>query len=447
MSLWTRIGGIFRRTEPPKETTIRGTAYSKPLAMWPWEHIGQLHDIRTKITEIEELDEADGQVKMLHKKLASMSTRGGVRFVMREGENAKMDKIATAWIKRVNLDHRETRKQHAWRLLKHGNLVLQNVISPAPRIESLVVMPTQTMRPLKDDRDQFPDPGKAYAQMDPMGMSVSTTFAKWQISWAAYDKEANKLYGRPLIDAERKRARQIGVTDEDLVIRRRVRAWLRLLHTLEGASMAELEEYKEFNKESLEDPLRPDNDLYTNQKGGVQAIQGDANLDQIADVKYLNQKFYAGAGTHAHLFGPFAEEMNRDTYEDTLADLYELLEDIQEALCDCWEESLRIEFLLNGINSDAYEWDLKLLARKVETPNQQLDRALKERAVGLPLKLIVTETLNKNWELVKEMINEERDEMDAYSQVDDELGDNVSPISIVQGNQRNKDSATYVKNK
>ena len=34
---------------------------------------------------------------------------------------------------------------------------------------------------------------------------------------------------------------------------------------------------------------------YSNKKGSVQAVQGDANLDQIADVVHLLDTFFSGA--------------------------------------------------------------------------------------------------------------------------------------------------------
>lgn len=442
MGVWQKITDLFRKSETKSpDTTLAGYAINRPSAMWPWDFIGQLQDIKSKIVEIEDLDANDGQIKELHLKMARMATRGGIRFIAKT-QNDKMAEIANAWIKRVKLDERETRKQHATRLLKHGNLVIQNVLS-ANRVEQLIVMPTETMRPIKDDQDQFISPIKAYVQFEYYGTNETASFAQWQISWVALDKDAGKLYGRPLIDSERKRAKQVRMTDDDLVIRRRVRATLRLLHVLEGASEDDIKAYKNRNKDSRENPLKVDSDLYSNKASSVQPIQGDANLDQIKDVQLLNQKLYAGAGTHAHHFGIMSENLNRDIYEDTLADLFERIEEIQELLCDAWEKSLRLEFLLNGINADAYDWDLELVGRKVETPNQQIDRALKEQALGLPLEFIVTRTLGYPWETIAALRDKEIAESDPYgARVNAETG--KPPLTIVQGNQRGKESKVYV---
>jgi len=452
MSLWNKISGLFWKAAPkPAEVTLRGTTYASSPFMFEFEKVGQLTDIKTKIAEIEALDQKDGQVKTLHSKLARIATRGGVRFVCKT-ENKKMTEIAEEWIRRVGLDKRATRKSHAKRLLKHGNLVIQNVVSGNNRVEQLVTMPTQTMRPEMDDKGQFPNSDNAYSQMDAMsGMTVVTKFARWQIAWVKLDEECNQLYGRPLIDAERKRAMQISMTDDDLVIRRRVRAALRLLHVLEGANEESLQAYKARNRDSLENPLRVDSDLFSNQKGSVTAIQGDANLDQIKDVAYLNQKFYGGAGTHAHHFGILADSLNRDVFEDTLGDLYEMIEEIQESLCDGYNESLRLEFLLNGINADAYDWYLELMGRKVETPNQELDRALKELSANVPEEHVFTETLGLNWDRIIEMRERAREREDPYGtriEEDLETDENGRPkFTIVEGNKRGKDSATYVGNK
>lgn len=450
MSIWTKITGLFASADPqPATDTARGTAYTKHPAQLPWDHIGQLQDLRSKIEEIDNLDNTNGQVKQLHRKMAKFATRGGVSFVMTDGsENQRMADIANEWIKRVKLDKRKVRREHGVRLLKHGNLVIQNVVSDQKRVESLIVMPTTMMKPLLDEKGQFRSVEKAYVQTDFSGMMEMVTFAKWQISWGDIDKESNEIYGRPVIDAERKRAYQIGMTDDDMVIRRRYRAPLRLLHKLLGMRNEEMEEYRRFNKESLENPNAINSDLFTNVEGGVTAIQGDTNLDQIADVQFANKKFYAGCGVSAHQFGLVEDDLNRDVYEDTLGDFYETIEDIQETLADTWEESLRLEFLLNGINADAYEWDLKLEGRKVETPNQQMDRGLKAKTMGLPLKFIITEILRWPWEPIKAMMEEERANLDPYAELlANATNDDSTPnIKIVEGNAPGGDSATSVGN-
>lgn len=450
MSIMSKIAGIFSKAEPKStENTAKGTAYTKPPSQLPWDHIGQLQDLRSKVEEIDSLDKTTGQVKQIHRKLAKLATRGGVTFVMTDGsENRRMAKIAEEWIKRVGLDKRKTRREHGVRLLKHGNLVIQNVVSDQRRVEAMIVMPTTMMKPLLDEKGMFQDVKKAYIQTDYSGMQVLTTFAKWQISWGDIDKESNELYGRPLIDAERKRAYQIGMTDDDLVIRRRYRAPLRLVHFLDGAREEEMLEYKEFNQESLENPLAINTDLYTNKAGGVTAIQGDANLDQIKDVQFANKKFYAGCGVTAHQFGIIEDDLNRDVYEDTLGDLYETVEDIQETLADTWEESLRMEFLLQGINADAKEWDLKLEGRKVETPNQQMDRAIKAKSIGTPSKFIFTEILNWPWEVLEAMKKEEQAESDPFAELFNQaINEDGSPnIKIVENNGPGDESATSVGN-
>lgn len=62
-------------------------------------------------------------------------------------------------------------------------------------------------------------------------------------------------------------------------------------HVLEGASQEDLNLYRaEVERDQAYGNWR---DFFLNKKGSVTSVSGDANLDQIADVSYLLDTFFA----------------------------------------------------------------------------------------------------------------------------------------------------------
>jgi hypothetical protein len=228
------------------------------------------------------------------------------------------------------------------------------------------------------------------------------------------------------------------MTEEDQVLRRRTRACLRLAHILEGATPEEIDAYKAMNKDTLQNPLEVTSDFFMNKKGAVQPIQGDANLDQIADVKELKRDFFAGSGVPEHMLG-YVEGVNRDIFADSLEAYYEILEDVQELQADGYEDGFRLQLLLKGINADGYEWELKFKGRKVESDNQLADRMLKHMSLGIPPAMIWPQ-MGYDAEAVKTARDKAAKEKDPYQdRLDQELGGangKGNQIKNVNGNAR-----------
>ncbi len=100
--------------------------------------------------------------------------------------------------------------------------------------------------------------------------------------------------------------------------------------------------------------------------------------------------------------------------------------------------------LLSGMDPDGYNYDLKFMGRKVESPNQLMDRLLKKKSLGIPNEMIWSE-MGENPEKVKELRAKQAAENDPYEELlKSELGN--KDYTIVQGNKRGKQSDLAVKN-
>ncbi len=70
---------------------------------------------------------------------------------------------------------------------------------------------------------------------------------------------------------------------------------------LEGANKEELASYRDQVERDQAEGITTD--YYLNKKGAVSPVQGDANLDQIADVAHLLDTFFSGSPAPKGLFG------------------------------------------------------------------------------------------------------------------------------------------------
>ena len=96
------------------------------------------------------------------------------------------------------------------------------------------------------------------------------------------------------------------------MIRRPPRSTLFPYTTLFRSSEEDLEEYRQ-HTEANKDQITTD--FYSNKKGGVQAVQGDATMGEIADVVYLLDSFFSGSPLPKGLAG-YTDGLARDILED-----------------------------------------------------------------------------------------------------------------------------------
>jgi len=322
-----------------------------------------------------------------------------------------------------------------------GNLPLQWVLGPDQRIVAGIRMPSETILPNVDEGGRFKDLTAAYRQFDlTTGVEIAR-FALWQLTLVRLtpdNYDDNGSLGRPYLDASRGVWRKLIMTDEDLVIRRRVRAPLRLAHVLEGANPEDLEAYRA-QVENEQDVITTD--FYLNRKGGVTAVQGDANLDQIADVSYLLDTFFAGAPAPKGLFG-YADGLARDILEDLKRDYYDELDALQDTLSFAYHLGFRLDLLLQGINPDDYDFDVVFAERRTDTPNQRADLALKYQAIGAPKKTIF-ESAGLDPVIIQSQLEDEAAGLDPYP----ESAAGSPPggrVAITPGNARKGESATTI---
>lgn len=428
-------------------TTINTENYTRRL----YDQLYVNPDLKVAIAEIRDMDRRDPRVKKIHKRMARDATKGGLRLKWKGTENARVNALFKDFVRRNQLSNPQKLQSDSRGCVMEGTLVLQWVVDKNLHVVGALRMPAETIVPMTNTVGGFNDPKVAYKQVDPIGgYTEIAQFAFWQLSLCRLDPDNfddHGCPGRPYLDATRKPWKQLVMTEDDLVIRRRSRAPQRYSHVLEGADDVALMAYKarvEGEKGAIT------TDFYSNHKGGVEALGGDAALDQIADVVHLMDTFFSGGPAPKGLLG-YADALNRDILEDLKKDYFEEIDGIQDVTSMCYFEGFRLQLLLLGLNPDNYDFDVIFSERKTETRNQKADLALKYTAFGVPYDM-VWEAAGLEPAYVKEKIKEQKKSSDPYPEEDEDEpsnnGDDLKRpgVKITPGNAPKSESATSVSN-
>jgi len=399
-------------------------------------------DLRAAILDLRSMDRLDPRVKKIHNKTASAIIKGGLRLK----NSDQSPRIKTAWDRfqrRLGLDRRPKLHSDARGMMMEGNLPMQWVLDEARRtVVYGVRMPSETILPKVGANGRFLDPRSAYDQHDLTSGAVLYTFPLWQLTLGRLTPDNWDDFGslgRPYMDANRTIWRKLTMTEEDTVLRRRMRAPLRMSHTLEGATEPELAAYQAKVEAAQAEGITTD--YYQNKKGGVTPIQGDANLEQMADVVHLLDTFISGTPAPKGLLG-YASDLNRDILEDLKRDYFEEVDAMQDEVAAVYQLGFELQLLLDGVNPENFDFTVEFAERRTETPNQAADRGLKWQAMGASQQTVF-ELIGLDVDQEAKRKEAEKDKWNPYPDPN-----NINPkrpdVSVTPGNQRKGESATTI---
>jgi len=431
--------------EPPPISSERGSRSTPEDAMKQMYRsmwVDPAH--RAVVRDIRDMDRRDGRVKMIHKKITRDCVSGGL--LLSQGTPSEV--ITREWdafSRRLQLNRAEKLKSDARGMVMEGCLPLQIVLDDGLNVVNAIRMPSETILPVVTPQGNFADVREAFRQMDVMTGAVLARFPLWQLFMSRFDPDNFDdwgCYGRPFLDAARTTWQKLVMTEEDLVIRRRMRAPLKLAHVLEGASPDDLEKYRNaVEKEQGQITT----DYYLNKKGGVTAVQGDANLDHIADVVHLLETFFAGSPLPMALAG-YARDTARDVLEDLKRDYYEEVDLLQCTVAFGYQHAFKLHLLLRGIDADDSAYGISFAKPMTETPSQIADRGLKMRALNYPYSM-VWQAMGDDPYYVRKRIEEERANFNPYPDgVQGVNPDGTPKISVTPSNARKGESGTSISN-
>jgi hypothetical protein len=301
--------------------------------------------------------------------LARDAVKGGFTVEVSGGTNlARAQEIADALIDRLKL----FKRLDDWiRLtLRDGDSLLEVSVDDRNEIVEVTRKPTLQMHRNSDKQDRFEDPTRAFWWADEIWVGQEAPhdavwFAAWQVIHARWHHDEGSRYGRSLFASARKPWKRMDEGEFDIAIRRKTRAGMKYLHSLEDADEADIERYKEDNKEALSNPFAAVADFFTNKKAQISTVQGDARLGEIEDVQHHIRTWWVAAPVPMSLLG-YGQDLNRDVLEKQKEQYDETLPQVT-----AWVEEqivvplLELQWLLQGIWPDGLTYEIAWASKKV----------------------------------------------------------------------------------
>jgi len=359
-SLRDRISQLFGRAKPQQ---AEGAATTLPVARSAQEPMELANKFKAEterkavIEQCRLMYKTDLRIKKTFRMLAQDTLKGGFSV---KTANTQAQAQADALFKRLGLNQKLER--YVRLSPRDGDSFLQAVIDENMDIVSLTRKPTLQMRRATNDADQFTDPARAFWMADEMywGMEPpknATWFAQWEIIHARWEWDEESRYGTPMFASGTGTFKKVSEGETDMAVRRKVRAAMRYHHVIEGGP-ADVEAYKENNKAALNNPNVAAADFFSNKPGGISVVQGDANMDQIADVKHQIATLFAGSDVPMELVA-YGEGLNRDILGDKREEYEEILRQVREWTVDeMIRPLLELQWLLKGILPDGLEYEV-----------------------------------------------------------------------------------------
>lgn len=197
-------------------------------------------------------------------------------------------------------------------LCKYGDVFEEIVVSNDNLIARLKSLPPSQMFRNEDKFGRLEE-GRAFEQKDKTG-KVLAQFEAWQVVHFRNRVTRTAQYGRSILAPARRLFKQVQMMEDGMVIGRLSRAHMRYVYKIDVGELppSEAELHVEKVKRRIKkrkrmnpitgkfdtraNPLRAEEDLFVGVRSGspagVERIEGAANLSQIEDVRYFQNKMF-----------------------------------------------------------------------------------------------------------------------------------------------------------
>jgi hypothetical protein len=312
----------------------------------------------------------ESRVEKMHRTLARDTMGNGFKVTITN--NAQAQTIVDALQTRLGLNQKLERYLRL--TPRDGDSFLQIGVDEAFDISSFTRKPTLKVHRNTDEADQFEDASKAFWMADQLYSATeapknATWFAMWEMIHARWQWDEESRYGTPMMASSIGAWKRVTEGDIDIAVRRKTRAGMRYHHWVEG-DQADIKAYKEINKAALNNPLAAQADFFSNKKGGIETVQGDARLNEISDVQYNVATLLGGGEVPAELMF-YGGELNRDILSEKKASYAEILRQVREWTSeDIIKPLLQRQLLLKGIMPEGLKYKITWLRASNLTPQE-----------------------------------------------------------------------------
>ena len=393
MGLIDRFQSLFRPRDKQETPVTLVTEPARPTTLL--SRFGAERDRRSIVNDSRLMYDDDPRVRTIIQTLARDATKNGFELNVEGPRSAEALTIANEMLDRLDV---WTRLDDWVRLtLRDGDSFLEVGATAAGDIVHVSRKPTLEMFRWSNERNEFVDQSRAFYWTDQLWTSdtppaTATYFAEWQMIQASWDSDEGSRYGRPLLTSARSAYKRMTEGELDIAIRRKTRAGMRYVHSLEDASEPEIDAYKTRNRAVLGDPSVAIADYFSNKRTSITAIQGDAHLSEIDDVLHHIRTFWLASPVPMSLLG-YGQDLNRDVLDEQEEQYRRSLESISEWVFGQFVKPLiERQWLLKGIWPDSLTWTAEW-ANKVPVTAAGMDLAAKALVSLRATSLLTDETM------------------------------------------------------
>ncbi len=394
MALLSNIKDSFAVLLGKKQAADNTVGLQRPVSdgMASYDDIAVKNDRKSKIQDCREMDETDPRIERCHTLLATDASVNGFQINIVSGLTEKIKTDAKVIIDTTQSKCNIQSNINGWSrdMLVEGDLFgeigIDESAQEVTKIKKLEPLITFTN---VDQYGKTPEGKPAYKQTDPyIYEQIIAEFWHYQIAHTGWKKRDGKPYGTPLFSSSRKYWRRLDQAEISVVGMRRLDAG-DMVHWNGFNSMKEIMEFRETNKDSLNNPMRPVNYYYTTGNVQMDKQSGSRNLGELNDLKYLEGLVFMPSGVPIALVSGGREEViNRDVFEDQLKAYYRQIQIIDDIMESWLRRIFDIALMLKGIDPETLKYTFNWGAKDRDDIDIKIKRALNLQLLGYPFEII-----------------------------------------------------------
>lgn len=391
----------------------KGIGLTRPVTkeMESYDRIAVRHDRIAKIKDCQKMVAIDPRVSRLLYKLSSDARVGGFTVRVEQAATDSERRKAQNIIDQINTKCKVFEKLKGWMkgCLRDGDLYLEVVVDdPTHRVTRLKKLAAIITFSNMNSEGNFPDNKPAFYQEHPWTREQIRTFEQWQIVHIPWDAEDGRPYGDPMFKAARLAYERLDLGEKNLVVRRGIRAGSSRHHQVgtedDPGNWEDVEEYKKFNKDTLDNPMSPAQDFYSNGRVTIEELKGDTTLGEISDIEHFEGLVVSVTGVpYAFLGGGRESGINRDVLEEQQEDYYKVIEDVNGTMEQGLSWVYRFGLLLQGMNDESIKLTFNWGAKDRTDVDAKIARAKELQSLGFSFQTIFTVVDLDEIELEEEM--------------------------------------------
>lgn len=380
--------------------TPAGTGLQRPVTaeMAEFDRNAVRHDRRTKITDCTKMGAVDARVARMYFKLSADAFVGKFSVKIEQAMNEAIKEKAQQDIDGIVERCKVLAKGKGWikSMLREGDLFWEVVVNDADRrIDRLKKLAAIITFSNMDSSGNFPENKPAYRQEHPLTQQTIRTFEGWQIVQISWAGEDGRPYGEPLFAAARLAYQRLDGGEKNVTVRRAVRAGKKLHHSVGSedrpSNWEAVQRYKEENKDTLNKPLNPVQDYFSDGRVTITEVGGDATLGDMADITHFEGLLFMLAGIPPALLGGGREKsVNRDILKEMEEDFFRVITDINDLLEAGLRKVFDFQLLLSGVNDESVKYTFKWGAKDRDDVDKKIARALELQKLGFSFQTILS---------------------------------------------------------